>query len=76
MSFEVQKVIAITIMTTAIAKWGCSVGDAASRAADCTGFSERVRKWVFAFINTSPMDTTDDPIRVLPHQHFGNLGTK
>ena len=62
MSFEVQKAIAITIMTTAIAKWGCSVGDAASHAADCTGFSaERVRKWVFAFINTTPMDTTDDP---------------
>ena len=44
-SFEVQKVIAITIVTTAIAKWGCSIVDAASHAADCCGFStETVRQ--------------------------------
>ena len=61
-SFEIQKAIAITIMTTAIAKLGCSVVDAASRAADCMGFStERVRKWACAFINSTPMDPTGNP---------------
>ena len=35
-SFEIQKAMAITIMTTAITKWGCSVLEAASQAADCS----------------------------------------
>ena len=60
-SFEIQKAIAIAVMTTAIGKWGCSVVDAASHAADCTGFStERVRKWAFAFVNTTPMNPADN----------------
>ena len=54
-SFEIQKAIAITIMTTAIAKWGCSIVEAASRAADCCRFNtERVRQWAFVFINDAP----------------------
>ena len=51
-----------TIMKTAIAKWGCNIGDdAASRAADCCGFStETVRQWAFAYITTTPMSSEDD----------------
>ena len=57
-SYEVQKAIA---MTTAIAKWGCNIGDAASRAADCCGFStETVRQWAFAYITTTPVSSEDD----------------
>ena len=40
-----EKSVAITIMITAIAKWGCNIGDTASQAADCCGFStETVRQ--------------------------------
>ena len=61
MSFEILKAIAITIMTTAIAKWGCSTVEAASRAADCCGFNtEIVRQWAFVFINNTPMCSTED----------------
>ena len=61
--FEVQKAIAITIMTTAIAKWGSCIVDAASHAADCMGFNEEsVRIWACALIDTplSPDDNLDD----------------
>ena len=61
-SLEMQKAIAITIMVTAMAKWGCSVVEAASHAADCTDFSkERMRKWAFAYINSTPMATAESP---------------
>ena len=49
-TYEVQKVIAVKIMLTAVTKWGCSVCEAASRAADCTGFhAENIRRWAFSF---------------------------
>ena len=54
-------------MTTALGKWGCSVVDAASHAAECTGFStERVRKWAFAFINTTPTNPAENPTDECP----------
>ena len=58
----IQKAIVIAVMTTAIGKWGCSLVDAASHAAECMGFStERVRKWAFAFINTTPTNLAENP---------------
>ena len=54
-------------MATTITKWGCSITEAASRAADYSGFSaETARLWASSFIiSTStivPDNTTDEYI--------------
>ena len=64
-TYEAQKAMAITVMTTAITKWGCSILEAANRAADCCGFSSKtVRKWASSYIistcTLSPDDITDE----------------
>ena len=57
------KAMAITIMTTAITKWGCSILEAASQAADCCGFSSKtVRQWASSFVvayTPAPDNITD-----------------
>ena len=55
----IQKAIAIASMTPASGKWGCSVVDAASHAAECS--TKRVRKWAFACINTTPTNPAENP---------------
>ena len=57
--------MAITVMTTAIAKWDCGILEAANRAADCCGFSSKtVRKWASSYIISTctvlPVDITDE----------------
>ena len=41
-SYEIQKVIAIPIMATAVTKWNRSIVEAANRAADCSGFNVEI----------------------------------
>ena len=53
-SFEVQKAVAITVMTTAMSLWNSSVLDAANLAAACCGYNpEVVRRWASAFTCSS-----------------------
>ena len=53
--------MAITVMTTAITKWGCSILEAANRAADCCGFSSKtVRKWASSYIISTCTMSSDD----------------
>ena len=63
-SYEIQKAIAITIMATAVIKWNCSIVEAVNRAADCSGFNEKiVRRWASEFCNitsTCPLDDMSD----------------
>ena len=52
-------------MATAITEWGCSIEEAATQAAACTGFApETVRKWTSSFLSTfeSADDINDDYI--------------
>ena len=60
-SYEIQKALAITIMATAVAKWTCSILEAANLAADCCGFNvEIVRRWASAFVSTTSTCPLDD----------------
>ena len=69
-SYEVQKAATITIMATAITLWGCSIAEAATRAADCTGFySETIRKWASSFF----LSTTDVPLEDITDEYIGDL---
>lgn len=48
-------------MATAISEWECSITEAASRAADCTGFTvETVRQWAFSYITMAPSENISD----------------
>ena len=52
--YEIQKASAISIMATAISDWGCSITEAARRAADCTGFYPgTVYRWASAYFASS-----------------------
>ena len=75
-SHEIQKAIAITILATAMSKWGCNIGDAVGTAADCCGFStETVRQWAFAYVTTTPMHSKDDMTdEYISDQFFCNRG--
>ena len=58
---DVQKAIAINIMATAISEWECSITEAGSRPADCTGFTvETVRQWPFSYITMAPSENISD----------------
>ena len=60
-SYEVQKGQAIKIMVTSIAKWNCSIREAAQHAADCSGFSDvTIRQWASAFVTALTTCSEDD----------------
>ena len=60
-SHEVQKAIAITIMATAISQWGCSILEAANRAADCCGLTAAtVRQWAFDYSTHASTISSED----------------
>ena len=48
-SWEVQKVVAIQIMTSAMTELGQGIVDATKFAAATTGFSQEVRRWAFSY---------------------------
>ena len=49
MSWEVQKALAIQIMTSAMTELGKGIVHAAKFAATTTGFSQVVRRWAYAY---------------------------
>ena len=52
-SWEVQKAVAIQIMTSAMTELGKGIVDAAQFAAAATGFSQEVvRRWAFSYFTT------------------------
>lgn len=58
---EIKKCMALSIMITAVTKWVCSICEAASRAADCTGYSAAtIREWAFSFILSASLVPHDD----------------
>ena len=60
-SYEVQKANAISIMATAITVWGCNITEAASLAADCTGYSAySISQWASSFFLSSSSMSPDD----------------
>ena len=60
-AYEIQKASAISIMATAITVWGCCITEAASRAADCTGFHPKtVQDWASAFFVSSSALSSED----------------
>ena len=66
-TYEVKKCMALSIMITAVTKWGCSTCEAASRAADCSGYSAAtIREWAFSFVLSASLlsheDITDEYI--------------
>ena len=69
-SYEVQKSVAISIMATAMTKWGQNITSAAQTASECTQFSpETVRRWATSYFielydlfETSPENVTDEVI--------------
>ena len=73
-SYEIQKASAISIMGTAITAWGCSIEEAVTRAAACTGFaSETIRKWASSFFSTCDVadDINDDFVEELLSSNRG-----
>lgn len=69
-SYEIQKAYAISLMTTAMSAWGCSVNEATRIASDCTSFNpETIHLWVSSFFDSfsdmlavQPESTTDEDI--------------
>ena len=60
-SFEVQKAVAISIVATAITRWGCGVVEAAERAADCTGFcTKSICAWATSFMLSQYLRGSDN----------------
>ena len=60
-AYEIQKASAISIMATAVTVWGCSILEAANKAAECTGYNaESVRKWALSFFSSSCSMSKDD----------------
>ena len=60
-AYEIQKASAISIMATAMTVWGCCITEAASRAADCTGFHPKtVQDWASAFFVSSSALSSED----------------
>ncbi len=52
-SYEIQKACAMSVMTTAMTAWGCSIIEAASIAAEATSFSEQtIRRWVACYFSS------------------------
>ena len=60
-SFEIQTVLAIHIMVSAVLQWNSTILQAAEHASNCSGFNPKViRQWASAFVEDASSYTQDE----------------